>query len=204
MFILDGKSLPLDRAFTTSDGTQYPANWLRLSTIKEKEAIGITEVPDEVRSYDQRFYWGPNNPKDHTQLVEQWVSQTKQTAGSLLNQTDWYIVRQAETSKAVPQDVLNYRNNVRIVSDNREVMITGTTDTDQLYAVITGDFGGLFPWPSLTPPEDPQVSPDEPQIDETPVEDTILPSNDFITSGGVVTFSEVEGGLSDDTIILEP
>jgi len=76
-------------------------------------------------------------------------------------------------------------------------MITGTTDTDQLYAVITGDFGGLFPWPSLTPPG-------PPQSDETPVEDTIPPSNDFITSGGVVTSSGVEGGLSDDTIILEP
>jgi hypothetical protein len=48
MFILDGKPLPLDRAFTTSDGTQYPANWLRLSTIEERDAIGITEVPDEV------------------------------------------------------------------------------------------------------------------------------------------------------------
>jgi hypothetical protein len=56
MFILDGKPLSPDRAFT-HDGIQYPANWLRLSTLEEKEAIGITEVPDPP-IYDQRFYWG--------------------------------------------------------------------------------------------------------------------------------------------------
>jgi hypothetical protein len=197
MYTLNGKTLRLDKAFTTEDGRQFPRNWLRLSTKAERDAFGIVEVLDDTPSYDQRFYWGPQNPKDHTQLVEQWVGQTKQTAGTMLNQTDWYVVRNAETGKAIPQDVLDYRNNVRIVSDNREVMIKATTDTDQLYAVITRDFDGLFPWPSLTPPE-------QPQIDETPVEDTIPPSNDFITSGGVVTSSGVEGGLSDDTIILEP
>tara|TARA_A100001391_G_scaffold161735_1_gene120705 strand:+ start:2835 stop:3419 length:585 start_codon:yes stop_codon:yes gene_type:complete len=52
---LDGNSLPLDVAFKTSDGTQYPANWLRLSTAEEKKAIGITEISDPV-NYDGRFY----------------------------------------------------------------------------------------------------------------------------------------------------
>ena len=147
MFILNGKPLALDRAFTTEDGRQFPANWLRLATPEERAAIGITEQPDTTPNYDQRFYWGPNLPKDHAQLVEQWVGTTKQTAGSLLAQYDWYVVRQAETGKAVPQEVLDYRSAVRVVSDNREVLINGTTDTDQLYAVITGDFNGLFPWP---------------------------------------------------------
>jgi len=147
MFLLNGKPLSLDRAFTTEDGTQYPANWLRLAKPEQRAAIGITEAAPEP-TYDQRFYWNPDLPKDHAQLVEQWVGQTKQTAGSLLAQYDWYIVRQAETSKAVPQEVLDYRAAVRVVSDNREVIINGTTTTDQLYAVITGDFNGIFPWPS--------------------------------------------------------
>lgn len=201
MYTLNGKTLRLDKAFTTEDGRQFPRNWLRLSTKAERDALGIVETPDVVTpSYDQRFYWGPNNPKDHTQLVEQWVGQTKQTAGSMLNQSDWYIVRNAETGKAIPQDVLDYRNAVRIVSDNREVMIKGTTDTDQLYAVITGDFNGLFPWPSLTPPEPPQVASEG---DETPADDTIYFSGDYVTSAGVVTGSGMLGGLSDDTIILD-
>lgn len=62
MFQLDNKPLGLDTAFTTEDGTQYPANWLRLASPEERAAIGITEVADE-QTYDDRFYWGVNNPK---------------------------------------------------------------------------------------------------------------------------------------------
>ena len=102
MYLFNNKPLAPERAFKTEDGTQYPANWLRLATPEQRAAIGITEVPDPVQSYDQRFYWGPELPKDHAQLVEQWIGQTKQTAGTLLAPYDWYIVRQAETGKAVP------------------------------------------------------------------------------------------------------
>ena len=166
MFILDGKPLALDLAFT-HDGIQYPANWLRLASPDQRAAIGITEVPDPP-TYDQRFYWGYDAdgaliPKDHAQLVEQWVNQVKDTAGNLLNRFDWYIVRQAETGKAVPQKVLDYRAAVRTISDNREVMITGTADTEQLVAVITGDFNGLFPWPRdpFAPEPEPEAPAEE-------------------------------------------
>ena len=54
-FKLNGNTLPTDVAFKTSDGTQYPANWLRLSSAEEKAAIGITEVEDP-KIYDYRFY----------------------------------------------------------------------------------------------------------------------------------------------------
>jgi len=46
MFLLEGKPLAPNRPFVTSDGTQYPANWLRLASLAEKQAIGITEAPD--------------------------------------------------------------------------------------------------------------------------------------------------------------
>ena len=189
MYMLDGKPLPLDRAFT-HNSIQYPANWLRLSTQEQRDALGITEVAPEPW-YDQRFYWGPNNPKDHTQLVEQWVGQTKQTAASLLNQYDWYIVRQSETGKAVPQEVLTYRASVRTQSDNREAMINGTSDTDQLYAVITQDFGGLFPWP-----RGPFES--APVADEPVPEDPIVV--DGVTSGTVITGDTIFGGTGEDTL----
>ena len=62
MFMLNDKPLALDTAFSTEDGTQYPSNWLRLASPEERAAIGITEVPD-APSYDDRFYWGVDNPK---------------------------------------------------------------------------------------------------------------------------------------------
>jgi len=57
MFLLNGKPLAVDTPFQI-DGTSYPANWLRLTSIEEKNAVGITEVPDDVIDYDSRFYWG--------------------------------------------------------------------------------------------------------------------------------------------------
>ena len=42
-FLLNGNPLVVDTPFTVGD-TNYPANWLRLSTSDEKTAIGITEV----------------------------------------------------------------------------------------------------------------------------------------------------------------
>ena len=62
MFLLNGNPLQLDTPFTI-DGTSYPANWLRLTSIAEKNAVGITEVPDVTETYDSRFYWGVDNPK---------------------------------------------------------------------------------------------------------------------------------------------
>lgn len=48
MFMLNGKPLAIDTPFRDANGVQYPANWLRLTTWAEKEAIGITEEPDPV------------------------------------------------------------------------------------------------------------------------------------------------------------
>jgi len=149
MFTVSGQTIKYDRAWTHPDtGVQYPANWLRLTSLAEKQAVGLVEVTTPAAEvYDQRFYWGVDNPKDHAQLQELWISKTKEIAASLLNQFDWYVVRQAETGKAIPQEVLDYRVAVRTQSDNREVMINGTADTDELATVITSDFGGMFPWP---------------------------------------------------------
>ena len=160
MFILNNQPLSPDRAFTTEDGTQFPANWLRLSSPEERAAIGITEVADEP-TYDQRFYWGPNNPKDHTELVKTWTAQVKATAGSLLSQSDWFIVRQTETGKQTPGSVLLYRLAVRDMSNTKEDAIKATTSTDELAAYVTSSL--FSEWPT----EDEPVTP---AADQPPTE----------------------------------
>jgi len=63
MFTLNGRTLNPDEGFQ-HEGTSYPQNWLRLTSLEEKQAIGIVETPDVVAPwYDQRFYWGVDNPK---------------------------------------------------------------------------------------------------------------------------------------------
>ena len=63
MYKLNGKTLRVGRAFTVGD-TQYPSNWLQLSTAEDRNTLGITWEDDPVRA-DDRFYWDGdiNNPK---------------------------------------------------------------------------------------------------------------------------------------------
>lgn len=149
MFILDGKPLAPDVPFTHA-GIQYPANWLRLSTAKQRKDIGISEVPDP-QPYDQRFYWGYDDkgdliPKDHAQLVDQWVAQTRQTANTLLQPTDWIIIREADNGKPADPLLKVWRQDVRFAAGEKVTAINATVDTPELAAYITGaDYPA---WPS--------------------------------------------------------
>jgi len=148
MFLLNGKTLSLDRVFTTEDGTQYPSNWLRLATVEEREAIGITETPDPI-PVDQRFYWDTGIPKDHTELVKTWTAQVKATAGSLLAQSDWYITRASETGLAAPQSVIDHRSYIRYLSNEKEAFLAATETTDELAAYVTSQV--FTDWSTPTP-----------------------------------------------------
>ena len=135
MFILDGKPLSPDVAFT-HDGIQYPANWLRLASPEERAAIGITEVPDPA-PYDQRFFWGPDLPKDHAQLVEQWSQQTRATAGTLLQPSDWLVIRETDNGTPVPEAWRTWREAIRAATGDKVATIEATLDTAALAAYIT-------------------------------------------------------------------
>jgi hypothetical protein len=152
-FLLDGSPLAVDVAFTHKD-IQYPANWLRLSSAQEKKDLGITEVAD-APIYDSRFYWGDGTAKalddedakdqegnlvkdkNGNQVVNLGVksilkAQEKVTAGSLLAKYDWYVVRKAETSKAIPTSIKTYRTAIRTACTTRETEIDNCADTAAL------------------------------------------------------------------------
>ncbi len=136
MLKLDGKTLSYDVAFTHND-INYPANWLRLASLEEKNELGITEVANPPW-YDQRFYWGVGNPKDIADLKAIWISNQKAMASNLLSLTDWMVTRKAETDVAIPSDTTTYRAAVRTVCGEREAQITACADTDALCALVTG------------------------------------------------------------------
>ena len=152
MFIFNNQPLSPDSAFTDpATGVQYPANWLRLSSPAERAAIGITEVPDEPY-YDQRFYWGPELPKDHTQLVEQWVSQTRTTANTLLAPTDWQVIREADNGKLMSAETKADRQFIREAAGSKITAINATTTTAELAAYITSnDYSNWNPAPGPAP-----------------------------------------------------
>jgi len=143
MFVAGGKVIPVDVPFVLND-LQYPANWLRLSSEEDKKAAGISWQPDP-EPVDQRFYWDHGIPKNLEDLKKQWITQQKQTAGTLLSSTDWYITRQFETSLEVPAEILDYRAEVRRISGEREVQIAACKSVGDLAELVTN--GGLEEWP---------------------------------------------------------
>tara|TARA_B100000405_G_scaffold47390_1_gene31202 strand:+ start:3034 stop:3567 length:534 start_codon:yes stop_codon:yes gene_type:complete len=167
-FKLNGNPLVVDVAFSHND-IQYPANWLRLSTAEEKTAIGITEVAD-APTYDSRFYNGDGSAKalddenakdsegnllknpDGSQMVILGVksilkAQEKATAGSLLARYDWYVVRKAEKSTAIPTAITTYRDSVRTACDTREKEIDACSDTAALVTLYSSKEDGT---PNMT------------------------------------------------------
>jgi len=136
MFLLNGQPLPLDTPFEV-DGTSYPANWLRLTSIEEKNAIGITEVADTTVTYDDRFYWGVDNPKDLDGLKTNWTAQVKDTANKLLAQTDWMVIRKVERSVDIPAATITYRAAVIAECTRLVAAISSCTDVPSLATVVT-------------------------------------------------------------------
>ena len=186
MFILNGKPLALDRAFTAPDGTQYPANWLRLASPEQRESIGITEQAD-APSYDQRYFWGydengdliPKQLEDEvitvwenittevgiastsrtytqTGLKTQHIRQTKETANTLLQPTDWYVVRNFERNIDVPVGIVSFRAGVIAVSEERETLIGLTTSVVDLKGLYESSVTGIGTEQTVNPPAMPE------------------------------------------------
>jgi hypothetical protein len=145
-YMLDGRKLRQGRPFTDSNGTQYPGNWLRLTSDEEKAAVGITWEPDPA-PFDSRYYYSAGNPRpvadgtdengnEYTGLKTNFAAEQKTVAGQMLSNTDWYVTRKAETGVDVPADVSTYRAAVRTVCNAREVEIASVTTTEELEALM--------------------------------------------------------------------
>jgi hypothetical protein len=137
----DGRTLPMDTPWEY-ENINYPANWLRLSTELDRDRLGIVWI-NPPEPYDERFYWGRTEdgeliPKDHGQLVDQWVAQTRTTANTLLAPTDWIIIREADNGKAADPVLKTWREEVRLAAGSKIFEINQTADTPALAAYLTG------------------------------------------------------------------
>jgi len=170
-FKLGTKTIQLDTPFTHND-IQYPANWIRLASEEDKEAIGLVWEADPVRA-DDRYYWNGdiNNPKaleDKEEsdqdgnplyvkvlgvvdgkpamvdsdkrlvtkgLKSNFIAQIKTTAGTILAQTDWMVIRKAERNVDIPSSVATYRASVVAKATELETTIESVTTVEQLIAL---------------------------------------------------------------------
>jgi len=83
-------------------------------------------------------------------------NQIKARAAGLLQSTDWYVVRHAESATAIPANVSTYRTAVRTKSNEIETAIDGAATVEALEALFTYTTGAddvssrpLGEWPTL-------------------------------------------------------
>ena len=163
MFTVSGKTIQYDRAWTHPDtGVHYPANWLRLTTLAEKQAVGLVEVANTPSAHDQRFYWSVDNPKQlndeavldedgndtgevQTGLKTLWKNTQNEIAATLLAPSDWRVVKVMEVNSsfanaksALPSTWQTYRAAVRTACNTRQTEIDACTTVDALKELLFG------------------------------------------------------------------
>ena len=137
-----------DQRFYWVDGPHYTVNQANQtvyaaynSTAKELEDRLETKE-DGTPLYVQVYNPTTQQMEDTTEQVvtkglkSNWIAQVKQTAGSLLAQTDWMVIRKAERNVDIPADVAAAR--AKIISDcaAKEAAITACTTVEQLMAAV--------------------------------------------------------------------
>ena len=65
-------------------------------------------------------------------LKSNFISQVKQTAGSILAQTDWMVTRQVERNVDIPASVVSYRATIVAKADELELAIKAVTTVEEL------------------------------------------------------------------------
>jgi len=148
------KTFNRPKGFTLGD-IQYPASIFTLWSKAEKEAIGLYEIiVDNSNLKDGNYYingaesftWDSSAKK----VTKSFASATAQTladlktahkasinqqAGSILQPTDWMVIRAQEGGTALPSDTKTKRAAVRTKANAMCVQIDAASDVDALAAL---------------------------------------------------------------------
>ena len=82
-----------------------------------------------------------------------YIGQVKEQQGSLLAQTDWAVIRKADTDTAIPTNIATYRAALRTKATEMEKAITDAKDIDAFIALFVSwdkdgkKSGVLYDWP---------------------------------------------------------
>ena len=161
-----------NKGWTDVNGIQHPPNW-HIWSDEHKASMNIEEITLDAKP-DGRFHnWidkglgGISNitdkPLDDVTtdgrtvkgIRSGYINQVKEQQGSLLAQTDWAVVRKADTATAVPSNIATWRAAIRTKATAMEDAINAASNMDAFKALFLvwdedGNKSGiLFDWPEL-------------------------------------------------------
>jgi len=122
-------------------------------------AAAVGKTLDDVNAVDQEG--NAVLDSDGVQIIISGVktkekNQIKAQAAGQLQSTDWYVIRNAESSSAIPANVSTFRTAVRTKSNEMETAIDNATTIEAVEALFTYTVGAddvssrpLGEWPTL-------------------------------------------------------
>jgi len=150
------------------DETQYPSNWINLSTPEEKAAQGLQEVITVGERKDDRYYWVSeklegaeliitSTPKDFDTVKQMALDNLDHTAYTLFLPSDSMITRKAETGVDLKPEWSTFRDNIRLEVIVVRGQINNATTVDQIAAIVPN--WPVSPDASIVVAEDPPIEP---------------------------------------------
>ena len=160
------------RGWADKDGNQQPPNWNIWDDVYKK-SMNIEEVVLDAKP-DSRFHnWIDNGIDGISNITDkplddvtkdgrtvkgirsQYIQTVKEQQGSLLAQTDWAIIRKADSDVAIPTKIATWRAAIRTKATEMEKAITDASDMDAFKALFlvwdkdNKKSGILYDWPEL-------------------------------------------------------
>jgi len=171
MWKYKGKSIRPGKSWRDDNGVLHPGNW-NIWSAEHKASMGIIEIIPETPPDSRLYNWSMN--KDGTinskakelddsgevlGLKSTLKNDVKKQQGSLLDQTDWVIIRKADTGKEVPTNIKTWRDAIRVRAIEMENAIDATSSVDDIVKLWvthkvdeegkTIKSGILYDWPEL-------------------------------------------------------
>ena len=153
--VYDNTNLKDDRFYINGAESFTFAN----DTVTASYTAAVGKALDDVNEVDENGDALLDN--DGVQVVTSGLktnekNQIKAQAAGLLKSTDWYVVRNAESSTAIPANVSTFRTAVRTKSNEIETSIDGAASVEAVEALFTYTTGAddvasrpLGEWPKL-------------------------------------------------------
>ena len=111
----------------------------RPKLLDDREEVDLEGNPQYVQVYDV----ATQSMVDSTErlvsrgLKSQWIGEIKDTAGKILAQTDWMVIRKAERNVDIPAEVISRRAAIVAECDRLEAAITACATVEELITVVS-------------------------------------------------------------------
>ena len=189
MWKYGSKTIRENKSWVDDNGITHPRNWPIWSADEKAAAglVEVTpETPPDSRLYTWGYQadgvtisataksmtdinvvddnGDPVLDDNGDQMVQLGVrseltAEVKQQQGSMLEQTDWAVVRHSEKGTEIPANIVTYRDAIRAKATEMEAAIDGAANTDAVAALFltntleddgsTTKSGVLYDWPEL-------------------------------------------------------